>query len=224
MTVSFIGATSAEATSLTLPTHQAGDLLVMLFLRAANSGVTVPSGWAVSEQQTATGGGSRAIGVAYRIATAAGTATGTFTNANMLTAAVFRDDVNYIVIGGVAFTGSSTATVNYAALSSKNTINTSLKVIGDSSVLMLYGAALTNGTTMQQTPSNCTTQHNAVLATYEAVLHTTNAAVASRTASSITADVSVVTSTYVAEIYDTGVAKTSGGGYRPVNIRGGADQ
>ena len=26
------------------------------------------------------------------------------------------------------------------------------------------------------------------------------------------------------EIYDTGIPKSSGGGFRPVNIRGGADQ
>lgn len=223
MTISFIGAASAEATSLTLPTHQAGDLLVMLFFRAANAIVTVPTGWAVMEQRAATTGGSRLIGVAYKVAANSSQTSGTWTDASMLTCAVLRDDANYLVVGGSAFTGNSTSTVQYAAINGKNTANTTLKLIGDSSVLLLYGAALTNNTTMQQTPTGCTNQHNAVLATYEAVVHTTNAAVSSRTASSITADVSVTTSTFVVEIFDTGIAKSSGG-FRPVNIRGGADQ
>jgi hypothetical protein len=224
MTISFVGAASAQATSLTLPTHAKNDLLVMFFFRAASAVVTAPTGWAVMEQQTATTGGSRCIGVAYKIATSASETSGTWTNANMLTCAVLRDDVDYLVLGGASFTGNSTTTVSYAAISAKNTGNATTKLIGDSSVLLLYGAALTNNTTMQQTPTGCTTQHNAVLATYEAVLHTTNAAVASRTASSITADASVTTSTYVVEVFDTGVAVASGGGFRPVNIRGGADQ
>jgi hypothetical protein len=224
MTISFVGAASAEATSLTLPTHAKNDLLVMFFFRAANAGVTVPTGWAVMEQRTATTGGSRCIGVAYKIATSSSETSGTWTNASMLTCAVLRDDVDYLVLGGVSFAGSATSTVSYAAISAKNTVGTTGKLIGDSSIMLLYGAALTNSTTMQQTPTGCTTQHNAVLATYEAVVHTTGAAAASRTASSITADVSVITSTFVVEVFDTGVSKSSGGGFRLVNIRGGADQ
>jgi hypothetical protein len=224
MTISFVGAASAEATSLTLPTHAKNDLLVMFFFRAANAGVTVPTGWAVMEQRTATTGGSRCIGVAYKIATSSSETSGTWTNASMLTCAVLRDDVDYLVLGGVSFTGSATSTVSYAAISAKNTVGTTSKLIGDSSIMLLYGAALTNSTTMQQTPTGCTTQHNAVLATYEAVVHTTDAAAASRTASSITADVSVITSKFVVEVFDTGVSKSSGGGFRLVNIRGGADQ
>jgi hypothetical protein len=223
MTISFVGAASAEATSLTLPTHAKNDLLVMFFFRAANAGVTVPTGWAVMEQRTATTGGSRCIGVAYKIATSSSETSGTWTNASMLTCAVLRDDVDYLVLGGVSFAGSATSTVSYAAISAKNTVGTTSKLIGGSSIMLLYGAALTNSTTMQQTPAGCTTQHNAVLATYEAVVHTTDAAAASRTASSITADVSVITSTFVVEVFDTGVSKSSGG-FRLVNIRGGADQ
>ncbi len=224
MTVSFVAAASAEATSLsTMPTHAKNDLLVMFFFRAASAVVTVPTGWAVMEQRSASTGGNRVVGVAYKIATSSSETSGTWTSANMLTCAVLRDDANYLVLGGVSFTGSATSTVSYAAISAKNTGNATTKLIGDSSVLLLYGAALTNNTTMQQAPTGCTIQHNAVLATYEAVLHTTDAAAASRTASSITADVAVTTSTYVVELFDTGVAKSSGG-FRPVNIRGGADQ
>jgi hypothetical protein len=36
--------------------------------------------------------------------------------------------------------------------------------------------------------------------------------------------VAVTTSTIVVELLDTGVAKTSAASFRPVNIRGGADQ
>jgi hypothetical protein len=224
MTVSFVAAASAEATSLTLPTHQASDLLVMFFMRAASAIVTVPTGWAVMEQRTSTTGGNRLIGVAYRVAITASETSGTWTNASMLTCAVMRDSANYLVLGGVAISTGSTTTVNYASLAVKNTTNITTKMIGDSAVLLLYGAALTNNSTMEQAPTGCTTQHNAVLATYEAVVHTTDSAVASRVATSITADVSVTTSTFVVELFDTGVAKSSGGGFRAVNIRGGADQ
>jgi hypothetical protein len=220
MTVAFVAAASAEATSLTLPTHQAGDLLVMFAFRAANSVATTPVGWAAMRADTQT---TRGFSLAYKIATSSSETSGTWTNASMLTCATFRDDANIIVLGGTSISSGGTTTVNYGALSVKTVANTQAKLIGDSSLLLLYAAALTNNTTMQQTPTGCTTQHNAVLATYEAVLHTTNAAVASRTSSTITADVSVTTSTYVVEVFDTGVSKSSSG-FRPVNIRGGADQ
>jgi hypothetical protein len=222
MTISFVAATSVEASSVSsMPSHQKGDLLVMFAFRAANSIATTPTGWAAIVGVTST---TRGLSLAYRIAGSSSETSGTWANASMLTCAVFRDDANIIVIGGVSNTGNTTTNVSYQALAVKSTVNSTAKLIGDSSVLVLYGGALTNNSTMEQTPAGCTTQHNAVLATYEAVIHTTNAAVASRATTGITADIAVTTSTYTVELYDTGVAKTSAASFRPVNIRGGADQ
>jgi hypothetical protein len=55
-------------------------------------------------------------------------------------------------------------------------------------------------------------------------LHDTGSSVSSWPVTTVTAASNVNTVHIVVEMMDTGVAKSSGGGYRPVNVRGGADQ
>jgi len=104
MTVSFIAATSAESTSVTLPSHQAGDLIVMLAMRynSVTAG-TIPTGWGyryVSQRN----GTFVAItcAVSCRLAASSAETSGTWTSWTHLLAAVYRDDANYLYLGSPA--------------------------------------------------------------------------------------------------------------------------
>jgi hypothetical protein len=139
-------------------------------------------------------------------------------------AIVYRHNANYLVIGGVGLSESTNANVNFAALGPKNSA-TNQKLRSDSAVVALGVWANSNNTTMEQSPTGTTNRLNFVGANYEAAWHDTSSPVASFGVTNITANTAVVTMSFTMEILDTGVPKTSGGAsYRPVNIRGGADQ
>ncbi|MDF2797505.1 MAG: hypothetical protein K0R85_249 [Devosia sp.] len=99
----FVGGATGTSTTLALPAHQAGDLLVMIGVRSGSlSPVSVPTGWATKTSFTfdhSTTSTKRNFLLASRTATAAGTASGTWTNAARLIALVFRNSAG---IGNVA--------------------------------------------------------------------------------------------------------------------------
>jgi surface protein len=85
--ITYIG----EATgidSATLPTHQAGDLILAFAFRDGSTTLpTQPTGWISIDTQ---GAGSCAARVAYQVATASGTSSGTWTNATTVIFLVYR--------------------------------------------------------------------------------------------------------------------------------------
>ena len=55
MTVSYVGGATAEADSVTLPWHQAGDLIVILALNGGSTTFpTPPSGWLMHSSRAST--------------------------------------------------------------------------------------------------------------------------------------------------------------------------
>ena len=230
MTTSFIGAASAEATSLTLPTHQAGDLIAVWALRAANSLPTIPSTWLAAGSRTATGIGGL---LAWKIAASSSETSGTWTNAAALLAVVYRHTTNLILPGGVSLANTATSTtINYSFMLGNSSTGVAGVMRAASSVVACGVWALTNTATIETLPtfasitpvgSAFTLRNNAVLTTYEAAWFDTNATVTGMNTGSATASGSVTTVTFTMEINDTGVSKSSAG-FRPVNIRGGADQ
>jgi hypothetical protein len=232
MTVSFIGAASAEATSLTLPTHQAGDLLVMLALRYDNANPgTIPSGWAPRWITQRNGSFvQNHIALAYRIASSSADASGTWINFTHLLCAVYRDDANYIVLNCPNVARGTGTSVTFPALA----VNpTSLNAAGFGGFMAQtagwvigVAAAHLNTSEINVAPSGMTNRASLAGASNGRIaLHDTNAAVASFTSASSTVTSSTDWVTNVAEIIDTGSPKaTGGGGFRAVNIRGGADQ
>ena len=94
----------------TLPAHQAGDLIVITAVKWGTSGSnpTVPSGWTSSSSGTNIY--RRSTG--YRIASASGTASGTWTGAETLYVSIWRD----VTIGATASTASSSKAAGPPAL------------------------------------------------------------------------------------------------------------
>ncbi|WP_139061784.1 hypothetical protein [Tsukamurella pulmonis] len=85
--ITFEGATTSTTTTVTLPAHQAGDLIVIAAMRSSATAASVPAGW--------TDLGSRSqsvlsIRAGYRVATSAAETSGTWTNASRLHARVYR--------------------------------------------------------------------------------------------------------------------------------------
>ena len=93
-----------------LPAHQAGDKIVITAVKWDTSGSnpTVPSGWTSSSSGTNIY--RRSTG--YRVATGSGTASGTWTGAEVLYVSVWRD----VTIGATASTASSSKAAGPPAL------------------------------------------------------------------------------------------------------------
>ena len=87
MAISFVGQ-AVGTTTATIPAHVAGDMIIALAFRSGSTTqATMPAGW-TSVQTSATQ--TAASRLAYRIATAAGTTTGTWSNASRLVVIVLR--------------------------------------------------------------------------------------------------------------------------------------
>jgi len=229
MTVSFVGSASTEATSVTLPAHQAGDLILIFAGRTGAATVpTIPAGWRFASQTTQSGTTPPAIGcsVGWKIATSSAETSGTWTGATMLLAVVIRDDANLLVIGGIGKTNTSgTTTVNYPVLGLNST--QSVQAMRWTSSYILLPVIVTSNTSDIDTPPTASTSKIVSLAgtaAIEMAIHRTNAEVASWASTNYTANESVRYATWAIEILDTGYAKTAAASFRPVNIRGGADQ
>jgi len=107
MTISRIGAASANATTLTLPTHAQWDLIVMAVARNASATLpTIPAGWTV---HAGIAGGVAVMAVCTKTASSAAETSGTWTNADHLSCAVYRSDTNLLVHGFASIVTSTAA-------------------------------------------------------------------------------------------------------------------
>lgn len=228
MTVSFVGSASAEATSVTLPSHQAGDLIVIFAGRTGSTGTpSVPAGWRFAAQSSGSGVTPPAIAasVGWKIAASSAETSGTWTNADMVLAVVVRDDANLLVIGGIGKTTGLSTTVNYQPLLANS--GQSIQGMRWTSSYVLLPVMATSNTSDIDTPPTASTSKIVSLAgtaAIEMAIHRTNTEVASFASTNYTANESVRYATWTIEILDTGYAKTAAASFRPVNIRGGADQ
>lgn len=227
MVAAFITSASAEATSVTLPAHQAGDILLMVAARTGTSSLaTVPAGWHICYTRAIGSAPARSMILAWKIAASSGETSGTWTNANLLTCAVYRHSTNVIVMGrGNGSNNVATVTVPYVALSQNTTSNNTPNLQGASELVV--GVVLTAENTGDgaAAPSGMTnrTTFAGASAGYIAI-HDTTTTVTSFPATNVTAAGSVNSVTITAELFDTGVSRASSGGARMVSIRGGADQ
>jgi hypothetical protein len=102
-----------------MPTHQAGDLLVMVVYRnSSTAGITPPSGWLL---KNIAAGSSNLIGMWQKIAESDSEVSGTWTNAEHLICVVCRSDLDrYCILGVVGNTSGSTNTVNWTGVSTNH--------------------------------------------------------------------------------------------------------
>ena len=180
MTISFIAAEAANATTLSIPTHQAGDLLVMIVYRNASATTpTIPAGWMAS---TGGGGNSNWLGLFFIEATSTSMTSGTWTDADHLVCAVYRPSSgNRLTISRLTSiqtgTGGIGASISYS----------SLLDLGQPDDAWMLGVAghRSNDTDIQIAPGGFTNRSFIAGASAgEVVLHDTNATAFSNSSTS----------------------------------------
>lgn len=137
---------SAEAATLTLPTHATGDLILMYAFRDGNvTAPTIPGGWT---QLTATSGTLSSAVLAYKVAASNAETSGTWTNATALSCVVKSG----WYVGVASANSGVSATVGYPALTLRNTDGTS-KVVA-------FGAHRSPIGTMATAPTGMAVSNN----------------------------------------------------------------
>jgi hypothetical protein len=142
----FLGAATGGATA-TVPAHRAGDLLIAWAYRA--SGTTAPSlpaGWTSIATQAS--GSNLATRLAYRVATASGTLSGTWTNADGLAILAYRRAHPTTPIGARTPTTGSSSTHTYDTVT--------LDADDASSLVIGFGASFTNTADLSVAPEGMT--------------------------------------------------------------------
>jgi hypothetical protein len=114
MAISVEASASAASDSLTLPSHQAGDLLVMLAARTTRGTLTTPSGW---RRFGGRSGGFGHNSLSAKRAASSSETSGTWSNAEGLICAVLRDSDSYAVeMGSSYMTGYTGSSITFATL------------------------------------------------------------------------------------------------------------
>jgi hypothetical protein len=172
--ISFVGANSANATTVTIPAHNVGDLLVMFAYRSSSNALpTVPVGWTTINSA---GGANNSSALAYRIATGSDTS-GTWTNATQLIIQVYRG-VSASPIGAFgAMQSANSTTVTYPAVT--------LSVTDGSSWIIGSAGAASATSNVQNSPTGMTRRANPIGVSAEASGHDTNGGVSSWTAKTV---------------------------------------
>lgn len=140
MALSVVGQAQAAATSVTLPTTVAGDLIIIFAYRNATTAPTLPAGYTTIQTASANANSFR---VGYKIA-AGGDTSGTWTNANVVRAVVYR---------GSSGVGTSAGATNAASTTTGIPALTLGQTDGSSWVLAFAGS---KQTTSQSTPAGLT--------------------------------------------------------------------
>jgi hypothetical protein len=219
MAISYVGAASDNGDTVTLPTHQAGDLIVLFVYRTTSSTAPTPvTGWLL---KTSDSSGANALLVAFKIANSNSETAGTWTNATQIGAAVYRSDkilqlCRFSVFGATVGSGGN---VTYSAISPGTDVSDKwhIAVVGHRAI----------DTDIEVAPGAMTNRTNVVGASAgELAIHDTNGNSASWSATSytLTSGTSTNVRTAVLELVESVYPVSSGGGFRAVNIRGGADQ
>lgn len=170
--VQYIHSMTSESNSLsTMPSHQAGDIIVMFAFRdGSTTAPTMPSGWSSLESA----GANTCSGVlAFKVAASANETSGTWTSATLLVCHVYRG----AVVAAHSLTGASSATVNYPALTLQNTDGTSW-------VAGFAGHRSINGS-LATPPTGMTNRRALEGATADGAGHDTNGGVSSWTSQNV---------------------------------------
>jgi hypothetical protein len=103
--LTFVGSATAESTTVTLPTHLAGDLIfIYAFRDGSTTNPTVPGGY--TPLTTTLDGTTCSASLGYKVAASGSETSGTWTNASALVAVVYR------LRAGASFSLISTTTAN----------------------------------------------------------------------------------------------------------------
>lgn len=114
MAITFVGANSAASTSVSIPAHQTGDLLIILATRQSSSPPSLPAGWTQIAAPQTSSFFSMLIG--YRVATSNSETSGTWSNAGTTSVSVYRGVDSADPIGASATSGNVNNTFSYPGL------------------------------------------------------------------------------------------------------------
>jgi len=107
MAISRIGSATVQATSITIPAHQTGDLIFIFAGRTNTTPATVPSGWV---QMGSGGANGVSTNSGWKIAKSSSETSGTWTNASVLICAVYRADTGILALSTAANGSTATGT------------------------------------------------------------------------------------------------------------------
>ena len=226
MTISRISSATSNGTTVTLGTHAKGDLIVYVAANDAATLPTLPSGVSFLVSRSDSGASVR---IGYYIADSSNESVGTsgWTNADNVTAIVYRAASGSIIqprFVSQAAAGSS-ATLNFAAQNSVTGVNSFPSQVAD---LWHVGIAFQINTTNDldgRPPAGMANVIGSVTSTAELAVHDTNAtATAAWPSTNVTVPTAARYQSFVLELLEIETKIAAGGGFRPVNIRGGADQ
>ena len=223
MAISRISSATNNNTTVTIGTHAANDLVIIFAYRDNNnSGPTLPSGW---HGVFSGGGNSTGMTVGWKRATTASETSGTWTSASALHAIVYRPGTDKIIVPKY-YTGSSAiSTAVQVSAQSSGTFETNSEDLWLVAFIAQRNSSNGLDTATWTGISNVTTSTDS--STWQAVVNDTNA---TRTTAWQTQTVTVTNSAgwqsrlFGLQEVPTQSASGGGGGFRPVNIRGGADQ
>ncbi len=171
MALQFIGS-AAGTTSVTMPTHAIGDLMIFFAYRDGSTtnptiGTGSPTTW--TSITNTTDGTSCSVSAGWKIAAATNETSGTWTNASRCIVLVYRGQLSSgTPIGTFQPTSGTTSTITYTtdALTNSN-------VIG-SSWFCAFAGMSTVDTALETPPTGMTLRQNDVDATAEASAFDTN--------------------------------------------------
>jgi hypothetical protein len=208
MAITFVNTAKAAATSLTLPAHQAGDLILIAAFTTGST-IPIPSGVEGLKQVGTTG---RRMSVGYITADSASEVSGTWTNAELMIASAYRSDAGkYIKVATQNNSNGSSTSISY------------LTLITPFSLSPNAWAVAFCGTTIDaaaNTAPALMTNRDFLVATGEIAVHDTNANVTTWATTNV-ATASTGWVTFTCEINETDIAIPTGSGGVPLIGPGG---
>jgi hypothetical protein len=192
MAIEFIGASGVSATSMTLPTHQSGDIVVMFAYRNGNN--TAPALPATWSGIGATGGNTNSSRLAYKFVTSGNTPSNTWTNATQLIAHVYRGCAG---VGGFAGSSqSNSSTITYPTLTMEN---------GNGRSIVVGFAGHRTATNVELAPAGMANRASAGTGP-EAAGHDTETGVTSWSATNVTVNATAASRSWTLELKSEGVS------------------
>ena len=208
MAISRVSSASTQATTITIPSHQAGDLIFISAGRNNTTAATVPSGWV---QAGSSGASGVSVTGGWKLAKSSSETSGTWINASVLFCKVYRADTGILAFSLASNGANATGTsVSFPAL-------TNGLVYRDGSLDNWYiGIAmqLNSANSLETPPSgmaNVAVESSS--GAWKAVLHDTNASQLSNWATAATTvATAAASSTRVYQLFEFDGPSFGGGG------------
>jgi hypothetical protein len=188
-----VGSATASTNTVTIPAHQAGDLILIWAVRGnSTTAPTLPAGF-TSVRSTSNATATAVAGrLGFKVATSSSDTSGTWTNADEICCQVYRPSGDCTISTGASIAGSSAgSTITYPALTLTDLSGNSWLVglVGISNLVQTMGA-----------PTGMVNQTSVQGALYEAAGHDTNGGVSSWTSHGVASGSTGSSITVVAEI------------------------